>query len=258
MVWQVFNPFVAAFGEEDGEGGTVDHPLAPLLNAGDESAAMSSVLVETTHHTTTIVATAEEEAASTAAVSQPAGAGAAGGGGAVTATAISASSDPPPAGETSPQDSTTSATTPISKTTTATTAAAAAVASRTLVAGEDEEKAKEPTIEPACRTAGGGLLQALPANVGLMTLMRVADQERSERHDGASGSASPFHVFDPERQSEASTDGELTLLVSTQTCEKVMTRETSNQLPRTRVCSFRPYSSGSRVGRVGCLHTLRS
>lgn len=179
VIWQVFNPFVAAFGEEEGGGDTNEDPLHPLPNVGGGS-TVSSILEDTTHHTST-----PEEATSTT-ISPPAAAAAAAG--AMPTAEISASASPP-AGERAQASSAATFTT-TTKTTTA--------ASRTL--GEEE---KDTRIEPACRT-GGGFLKALPANVGLMTLMRETD--------GVLGTSSL--VFGP--KSQASADGKLTILVSEQ------------------------------------------
>lgn len=185
---QIFNPFLVAFGEEVRLGVEGDAGKGETRPAFVEDGSTSgSVLEETAQQQAS-----KQEATLPTAASPAAGA---------TRT--------PPA-------SAASTTVPAAAAAAGGRAAAAATTTVSRTLRQEGETEGEPSIPNGGGLAARGLVKSLPANVGLMTLMQVAEEEG--RHNDEDNWEAPPHAFRPASESS----DRLTLLVRRKTCVLVV------------------------------------
>lgn len=160
LLLQVFSPFIVAFGEEGTEQGDVsEHPLPRRTDTGDEASGIG-LFEDPACPEMTTAGTVEEARAPRD-----------------EQTARRTASSSIAAPEVAPAS--TVATTLIATSAASTTGGAAAPTPRAL---REEETATTPLSAPGgVDAAYGGLAQALPANVGLMTLMRIPTEEEEKK-----------------------------------------------------------------------------
>ena len=175
---QVFNPFLVAFGEQERQGaggdadGDGDRP-PPASGGGSSSSGSSSALEETARRQQP---SRQQEEASTSTTATPAA-----------------------AGEREPSTAKKAA------------AAAAAAAGSATTPGtlRQEGEAEETALPGGGGLVAGGLVKALPANVGLMTLMQLVEGEGGPSAEGPWEELSHAARARPARER----NGRLTLLV---------------------------------------------
>ena len=177
---QVFNPFLVAFGEQERQGaggdadGDGDRP-PPASGGGSSSSGSSSALEETARRQQP---SRQQEEASTSTTATPAA-----------------------AGEREPSTA--------KKAAAAAAAAAAAGSATTPGTLRQEGEAEETALPGGGGLVAGGLVEALPANVGLMTLMQLVEGEGGPSAEGPWEELSHAARARPARER----NGRLTLLV---------------------------------------------